>query len=505
MVFKNPIIFLMKNYKLLHFILTIITIFLIIHSMALLNLFSDYLSNGWFRNDINLINKYLPISYYILMTLIILVFLILILIFRKGKLSIKFYMFSILAILYIIITSFVHKDILLVITDKVVETSLIKLNRDLILISLTFEGLIILYSIFKIFGFDVKKIEFNEKENLKFTGDKELEFRVTFDKNSLMENFNSRKFNFISWLRENKKSIIVVITIIFIGMTFFTINILTSKKNKIDTLYYSNMSIKVNKSYTTKYDKNGNLLTEPGYYYLIVDVNMNTYSTNKNFKYKELELVFNKDIYTPIYDSKMGDIGKVYNGEILKSGIDNNFIVVYKVNNDRNAAKFRISSSKDVVDLNPINLDIEKEEYEFLSEMENVFVDNIYKGQTLKIYSFDFVEYHMIKERVCVGSYCDNMLIKRYADVLNSYKFFQLGIEYDMVIDIVSLLNTNAYLRSYEHVGGEYNYYDLIFDFSLIEKNRGKLYFNVKKNIEEKKHIDLVLNTREKIYVWKLK
>ena len=504
MVFKNPIIFLIKKYKIIHFILAILLILLIINTIGLLDIFSSYVTNNWYSNSANLVELYLPNSYYLLMLLIVLILILLCIIFKKGRLHIRFYIFSLIVILYIFITSYVHKDILTIIGEKVVESSLIRLNRDLVLLSLTFEVIMIVYSFVKMFGFNVKSIDFTAKENLNFTGNKELEFSVSFDKQSFKENLNSRKFNTLGWIREHKKMLLVLGMVLIACISLLIFNKINNVVNKIDTLYHSDISIKVNNSFTTRYDNNKNLLTKDGEYYLIVDVTINTTSSNKNIKFKELEAVFGKNVYTPIYETKMSDIGNVYNGDILKPNIDNNYIIVYKVKSNVNLAEFRISTSNDLIKLEPLNLDVNNKELIFELEHENIFIDPIFKGESFRIYNYEFKDYIYYYDRVCVDKYCDDMTIKKYADILNDYTFLELGIDNKLAINIEKLFSSNAYVRGYNS-GNNYDYYRLNFNNSMIKNNYGKMSFSIKNSILDYKNIDLVLNTRNQTYVWRIK
>lgn len=505
MIFKNPIIFLIKHYKKIHLVLSIFLILLIVQTTSLLSLFNSYVDSGWYINNIDLINEYMSINYFATIIIVTFILVLLIFIFIQGKGKLGYYISGIFIMAYIIVITNIQYDILLIIGKTVVSASDIRLNRDLIFIALIFEYSLMFISVFKTLGFNVKKIEFEDSKDVDFSGEKELELKVSFDSEGVHDQLNNKLFYIKSWMKEHFMIVIIIVGVIVFGLTYSFYGVLLTLFDKVEYFSYNEVDIFINKTYKTNYDSYYNYLNEDGYYYLVVEVNLKTESSNKYLTNSDFLLCFGENEYNPISNVSMYDIGTVYNRDVLSVDSDNIYILVFEVNENISLAEFKMVNSEDGISLSAINLDINNDEYYFELGDENLFIDAIFETNKIRIYGSNFNDYFTTKKDVCISDFCTNMTIKNSADILNDYTLFYLGIDTDIDINILYLLNNKAYIRANNYYGEEYSYFKLNLNYNLIENNYGNVYYEVKNDVLDNNNIELVLVTRQQTYVWRLK
>lgn len=503
MVFENPLVFLVKHYKKIYIVLIGVLLLSLTYTIKALGLFNSYVENGgWYLSDINLINEYLPPAY--ILTLIAAMFFIIILIYimKKGNSKTKQYILSLLAMIYsLIILIEVHST--LASAKNFVLSSTIEWNRYLLLFSIIFQVWSIMFFIVKMLGLNLKTIEFDVDDHVDFVGEKELEFTVSFDSNNVKENASNKMFYLSGFFKENKNKFVALIIILIAFGSYSMFSSYQEKNNQFHSYYYNDVNITLNKTYKTAFDANGVKADEDGFYYLILDINMETEANGKRLSYEDFVLSFGSNEYNPIYSNSFSDLGIVYNKNTLIANENNNYILIFTVNENAAKAKLSINGSEslkiDVIDLDQIQ---NKEVYDENGNIE--FIDPVLVDNYFKLIDFSFVNYYTENIEVCT-TYC---LIRQkyyYADILNNYTFLNFVFDANLTLAEINNIFNSFYVRTKNDVEDKYTYFLISLQNDASDFDKNIAYFNISNEVNLFEYIELVFELRGISYTYKLK
>lgn len=513
MLLKKPYAFIIKHFKLIHIILSILAIFLIYRTNVLLGFFNQYMEN---QNSVigqNLReNLYNALMYIFPIVSIIVTIVLLWTMIIKKKPS-RFYLFNLVLNIYMIILFIYSYSFIGQLEIKVVDLLNIRVIRDLLLILISGQGLALIILLIRSIGFDIKKFEFlSDLQDLELSQDdmEEIEIEFDFDSN---ERKRKRKRN-IRYLKysylENKFFINTVLVFVLIITCIFIVSRLniysfTHKEHELlNTDYYS---FKIDNSYLINTSYKNNKITDN--YLVVIDLSIKKNINQNNLIVGNFKLQIGNNKYssTNNYDKYITDLGTAYNNQELTNSF-NNYLLVYEISKDdinKNMKLLYFENGNSVkVKVNPVTF---KKDNKSFNMGEEILIDDTAK---VKLNSYEISDRFTINYDYCINDKC-------YSSI--QYLVPTLNTNYDKVIikinsefkkgdnskynDFSGLVSS---IGTIEYKIGDNTYTSNLEKISDLKKNDENIYYyEVNRDIINSDSIKLNFNTRKCKYSYILK
>lgn len=490
MIVRKPFAFLIKHFKAIHLFLFGLLVYVCYKYNGIVSFLRNYISTGNGRYDaVNYIN-YTPI--YIILGAIVVMAIIYYLMKYKDKPK-KLYLFSIIGYIAVIILFIFLFNYLRTFSSSIIEQKTLRLYRDISLMGLIFQYIIIVIMLIRGLGFDIKKFNFSkdiQELNIDLTDNEEVELVMGFDTNKTK--FKIRRFfrEFRYFIKENILftclSLIVIVIILWIAISNYT------SKNKVykENEYFGvDFNMLVNDSYLTKEDSSLKKLSIGSSSLLVVKFKISSNHSDVLNPDNFILSIYGKT-YSPNnkYCSSLKDIGKCYN-KIKLSEEEKEYIFVYLV--DDNVLNKKIYLKYDYgyltnknnsiikVRLTPDNIDDEEKTTKRINDTLG-FNNSVIGDYKLKIEEYNISDNYEINADITLMPTSNNTIIRLKAsegnDLIDNYallKYTISGLEYTSTMK--KLYNDN-----------DYSYYEV-------------------NNITYADSIKLVLNSRHNNYEYILK
>ena len=490
MIVRKPFAFLIKHFKAIHLFLFGLLVYVCYKYNGIVSFLRNYISTGNGRYDaVNYIN-YTPI--YIILGAILVMIIIYYLMKYKDKPK-KLYLFSIIGYIAVIILFIFLFNYLRTFSSSIIEQKTLRLYRDISLMGLIFQYIIIVIMLIRGLGFDIKKFNFSkdiQELNIDLTDNEEVELVMGFDTNKTK--FKIRRFfrEFRYFIKENilftGLSLIVIVIILWIIVANYT------SKNKVykENEYFGvDFNMLVNGSYLTKEDSSSKKLSVGNSSLLVVKFKISSNHSDVLNPDNFILSIYGKT-YSPNnkYCSSLKDIGKCYN-KIKLTKQEKEYIFVYLV--DDNVLNKKIYLKYDYgyltnknnsvikVRLNPDNIDDEEKTTKRINDTLG-FYNSVIGDYKLKIEEYNISDNYEINADITLMPTSNNTIIRLKVsegnDLIDNYallKYTISGLEYTSTMK--KLYNDN-----------DYSYYEV-------------------NNITYADSIKLVLNSRHNNYEYILK
>lgn len=525
MVLRKPYRFLIKNFRIIHLILAIMSGYLLTRTNNLLNFFNDYLKNSETLIGTGTVNEYFN-SLMIISVLVILIGTIIISIIMKMKdKPILFYIINIICYIFIGAIYAYDSSLITKLEVSIIDVRTIKLASDFTLMCFLVQTLSTIILSIRGVGFNLKKFEFGKDIELQIDekDNEEFEFEVSIDKNKIKRNIKKNIRNLKYSYHENKfiTNIIVLIFIIIIGiilyLNFEVYNKVYKKGEMITTPQFTYSLVD---SYVTNKDYKNNQITDN---YLVVTklkIKNNT-KEKKQFETARVLLHIGKVTYNPTtkYKDRLIDLGT----DIENKNIQNEFeeyVITFEIPK-KDISEKMILSYNDISDkernIKLNNIKFEKTEEKTVSKL-NEFIkidDNLLKNIKFKINNFEInnkikATYNFCETRdICYESY--EYVVPSLTD---NYDKYILKIESEIDFNNQTIKNFND-LSDFIETFGTINYVvngvnkemntKIIEIMPMKSKKNGIYYFEVYSDIKNASEISILLNIRNKTYEYKIK
>lgn len=533
MVFKKPYAFLIKYFKILHLILSGLTLYLSFKILKLVRFFNDYASSGYYNSNSNIAGSYINFFMYLAVIIILSLAIFIYMLMRNKKKNTKFYVALIAYYIFVFILLTVSFGILQSLENEIVDIQMARVYRDLSLIFSLPQYFFIIYAFLRGCGFNLKQFNFQldlKEMEIEATDNEEIELTVgveTYKAQRIIHRF-LREFKY--YILENTFIFICIVSIIgiIIGTgIFLNVNVYNKvyKENKV--FNYKTFNIKVNNSYMTNKDFKGNVLVE-GKYYLILNLNVvNKSSASNKLRLTDFRLkVNNKNIYPT--KNKMEyfvDLGNPYKEDKIAPNSDNNFILIYeleenyirknyliKVLDSVNYKVGDISSSYKDVKVKPKRIDNSSIIGNYQQQDKISLKDSILGDSTIKITSYNITNTYKYNYQFCIEDDCKestDIVTPDYSSASNSTL---LVLDYNLKLD-----KKTSY---YENMKSDKKIFSQFFkvrynlngeSITVNTKNRtpnelkDKVVLQVDSNIKKASKVDLVIGIRNKEYLVSIK
>ena len=491
MIVRKPFAFLIKHFKAIHLFLFGLLVYVCYKYNAIVSFLRNYISTGNGRYDaVNYINY---TSIYVILGAIAIMLVIYYLMKHKDKPK-KLYLFSIIGYIIVIVLFIFLFNYLRTFSNSTIEQKTLRLYRDISLMGLIFQYIIIVIMLIRGLGFDIKKFNFSkdiQELNIDLTDNEEVELVMGFDTNKTK--FKIRRFfrEFKYFIRENilftGLSLIVIVVIIWVLVSNY------ANKNKVykENEYFGiDFNMLVEGSYLTKEDNSLKKLSVGNSSLLIVKFKISS-NYNDILNPDSFILSIYGKSYSPNnkYCSSLKDIGKCYN-KIKLTEEEKEYIFIYLV--DDNVLDKEIYLKYDYgyltnknnsvirVKLNPNDIDDEETTTKKINDTLE-FNNSILGNYKLKIDEYNISDSFNINTDITLTPAESNTIIRlkisESNDLVNSYallKYTISNMEYTSTMK--KLYNDN-----------DYDYYEINNDIKTADS------------------IKLVLNSRHNNYEYILK
>lgn len=516
MIFRKPYAFLIKNFKKIHIFLLILSLYIaykLVDVNLFLNEFMQYGTYDYFSNPItNHITFWLKLALFMVM---IGSAALLVLLYYKKK-PWKIYLIPIVEyLLLFFVLSMVSSFFGGYSSD--VETTDLRLSRDLLLIFLLGQLPAIAVFVMRVFGLDMRKFQFNtDEEFLQLSEEDREEFEVNFNIDYYSFKRTYRKFirNVNYFYTEHKKicKSIIALFVVFFIFQIYKFTFVTHKTYKEGSNYdFNGYTIKINNSYFTDKDYIGNVISKKSNF-VILDLTVINHAAPRKLVIENFHLKNGTSDFVTTektYAKEFQDLGNTYEKvKELKRDESFNFIIVYKVDKKLKSNKFNLYYQENNY-LRKIKLNVK--DISKIEELEPITLGNdmvFSLNDDEQDITFDYFEFYDTLEysiRTCTVSSCN---INKY-DYASPPDKKVLKIDFSSNSfegkDMVDFSNDYGKIIYVDNSNGEDEEVELEFYYPFTRTATGKyLYTLVPKEVENSSILKIVYVVRNKKYVYKL-
>lgn len=337
MILRKPYAILIKNFKLIHLILSGLMLYLLYKTYNIFIFFGEYL-----KTIATTISHEVTSSLFgffpIIVSVLIIVFCLIIFALMKFKdKPVKTYVYSIVAftlfIVYYLITFLTVKTLEI----NLVDVRTLKVLRDLTTVALIFESIGFIIVLIRSTGFDIKSFNFKkdlEDLNIELEDSEEFEINTEIDTSKLKRYFKKKIRHLKYAYFENKVllNILIVFVISLIGgLIYYNKAIVNKKYNMNEMLTTSKFNFIFEESYITKYDYKNKPISDEEQL-LVVRFKVKTLYGYNSIGLGAFQLDIDGFKYHNLLELKdeVLDFGKIFNDQRIKNEYQE-FVLVFKV------------------------------------------------------------------------------------------------------------------------------------------------------------------------------
>ena len=518
MIIRKPYAFLIKNFKKIHIFLLILCGYIFFKNSQTRSFVSEFLNLGSYDMYNEPISLYINVIVIIALLIVIILFGILVILLRHKNKPWKLYLIPALEYLFMLIT-FIFTTSFFNNYNSATGTTTIRAIGDLLTISSLLQYPVILILLIRIFGVDINKFNFKtDEEYLELATEdrEEFEINIEIDKESFKRAYKKFIRN-LSYVYEEHKfivnSIIGLIVIIFVGLTYKYIFIDHKSYKEGQILNSSGYTIKINNSYYTNKDYKGDIISKKNNF-VIIDLNIKNNVSKREINFNRFHIMNKTNNYSytfKTYGEEFSDLGTTYEKKEFKTGEEINLIMVFKVDKKLDRDKFvlyyqEFNNNKPYLRKIKLNIkDLSKIENQKQVELgDEITITEGNKKKDLLIENIELGNIFTYSYQNCTtSSGCQTTT----SDITNRSNEEILKIEF------ISDSFEGEDLIDFSHKYGKIDYIDnkdkkhsVTIKNAVPKKYFGKyMYIRVPSDIKDSKDISLVYIVRNKKYSYKIK
>ncbi len=534
MILKKPYAFLIKYFKVIHLVITILLCLVIYNGYSIYNFFNAYVQSNYTTSiTMGLASEYIPFTLYLEIFLILaLVITIIVLLINKKKPNLIYILMAIYYVSYtvfLIYLSTVFKNF----EYSLLESTPARTLRDISLMILAAQAVFIVYMGLRAFGLNIKHFNFNKdlREMQLASGDAdEVEININFETYKAKRNIRRLFREMLYYVKENKLMVgIITIVVVGFGLYFIYSTSSTNFDNNYKvgaTFRYQNLDINIKDCIISNLSYKGAVIKKDSYF-LILKINIqNNYGKSVSLDYNNFKLniggvtlVPNNSYVTNFLDYNSTVIPKMYTPHINKD-----VIIIYEIGarlihkNMKlqlyNGSTYQNGTYYDkniYISIKPKIIDDVKIEGNYNINDEIKF-DNTFLGNS----SFKPTSINLSKNQLFTYNVCDEEgKCKEYKDMITASMSSGRSGNYILLINGELKLDENVdYTQSYgsyssfaEHFASiQYKIGDKIVSNSAINvtpdvEGINFLAFEVPPEIQKAKILQLVISIRDSRYI----
>jgi hypothetical protein len=530
-ILRKPYAFLIKRFRLIHFVLSILSGYLIHKTNNLLTFLNDYIARGFFRHEEPLVSTYLNWPIYLVILLILGIVITIYILMRIKDKPRLYYILTIVYYVLLFLMFLVASSDLRIMEYDIIDPRKIRLTRDLILILSIIQYLIIAIALFTTTGFNIKKFNFQKdliELDIEEKDYEEFEFVLGVDPHKIRNNLR-RKWRNIKYTFIENAVVIITLTVVSIvivaGVYILNITVLNPVYKENSKIKIPGYEITFTDSYITNKNYKGVGIGELASFVVVKFDITNTTKNYQTFDINNIKLVVKDYKYTPItteYDSFF-DLGQGYKEKRLKPGEKYSYILVFDINAKYAKKKMHLELFSGVykneieiekIKLMPKNLsDIVLVNTVNLNE-EMWFGVSILNKSKLIITDYDINDEFRANYKICILDECNDMVQHVRSNNMSRYNkaILRLGYNFKLAdnLDIEGIKSFADVINNFGILKYEKNGELITHKVSLLNRTPkyykgNNIYLEVLDEVKEAKEIQMEFIIRDKRYVYKIK
>lgn len=315
MIIRKPYAFLMKNFKKIHILLLLLSIYIFYKSNAFYSFVKQSTSSGIYNSSLDSVSNYASQFFYLAILIFIGIIVAIVVLLKKKKKPIIDYIIVISEYVFVFVSFIITARYFNNLGNATIQQTQIRPLRDLLLICTIPQYIVFILLIIRILGIDLNRFGFKDDEEFKEITEEdreEVEVAVEFDKDIYKRQLKKT----IRFLKYYYKENTFFLNIIFSVISVFIVISIGTLISRADKTYLEKRTFKtangyhmtVNKSYTSLYDMGGTTI-EKGSGFVVVDVTVKNNNTKRTMDIDKILLVSSEG-------------GKTYSGYIKKDNIN---------------------------------------------------------------------------------------------------------------------------------------------------------------------------------------
>lgn len=355
MILKKPYAFLIKNFKIIHIILSVLIFSIIIMFGNVSNFFSEYVK-GEILGSLGLSASYINPTLYLIILIVIIFALVMFLLMRNKDKPTLFYITLFIYYLTLLIMVFISLGIMNSLEEATLTQQASRAYRDIYLIISLPQYYFLIMSTIRGIGFDVKKFNFNkdlEELEIKSEDNEEFEFVLGTDTYKQIRKIRRIIRELKYYVLENKLIFTVISTVVIILIIISVIinfNFLNKVYKVGSTGTIGNLKYELKNAYETKYDYNGKEISK-GKKYVILDMVI----TNQTMRSQSIDNISlylkagSESVYnSPSLRNYFIDFGKAYINNQIKENSTNKYIFVFELDDNISYKNYHLNVLKSI-------------------------------------------------------------------------------------------------------------------------------------------------------------
>ena len=534
MILKKPYGFLIKRFRVIHIILTLLTVYIAFSSRNIISFFRRYVSSGYSVTVVDdMASQYINWSIYLTIILVIISLIAIFVLLRTKKKPNKLYLAAIIYYAVLFVGIFVAAYLINDLSNGLWSTAAARTYRDIAQLIYYPQFFFIIVLGLRALGFNVKQFDFkNDIKELEITDEdsEEVELNINF------QTYKAERFirrfvrEFYYYYLENK----IIFNVIFIIVVAITLFLAFKSYEKIKYTYdegesfsYNGFRINIQDSMLTNVNLAGEEIVE-GRYYLVLKMEItNNNINNADLDYSNLKIYIGNDYINPSLDigNHFLDYGDPFMGETIEAGETATYIIPYILTEDQVHNSYRLTiytgpaqKSKSFmattinVNLRPTRaMDVDVVRNAKLNEQvtfSSTYLDNasltITNAEIARRYEYQYESCYRENCRTYTGLVLANNKAQTSQTLLIMDYDFAMDEESDAYDNIKNINTfTNAFI-TLEYVFAENTYHTDVINVTPSRIN-DKLILQVTNTIENSDEVNLLITIRNRCYKIRIK
>lgn len=429
MILRKPYAFLIKHFKIIHFILSLLFLYLLFQTRNINQFFSNYVSAGYTTNEVNIVGIYFSNLTYIVIAIILLINIAIYFLMKQKEKSNKLYLGIIIFYIVLLICAILINNVLIEIESVEFSSRSIRLLRDLSFAFYLPQIFFFVYALLRGIGFDVKKFDFEtDVRELEITDLDREEFEVTFGANNYKYQRGFRRFKreFKYYFLENKFAfflLLIILALGVVGILYLNFGVYHKSYGQQQAMNHNGLVIKVVDSLLTNMYTNGNIISNDKYYLAVTLDIKNSNNESTRLDYENFKVLSNGNYIMPTLDKGtiFPDLGIPYTRDmVINKGEEGKYVLVYELTDPNVHYDLRILESLEntLIGVTPIYKNI-RLNYESLIKKEDYqkydlgkivdLSDTRFNVTELQIKDYYFTNSYVYDYEKCISGVCQKL------------------------------------------------------------------------------------------------
>ena len=534
MILKKPYGFLIKRFRIIHIILTLLTIYIAISTRHILTFIRRFISSGYSVTVVdNMASQYINWPIYLVIVLVIASLIAIFILLRTKKKPNKIYLAAIIYYSLLIVFIFIAAYLINSLSEGLWPTAAARTYRDIAQLVYYPQFFFIFVLALRALGFNVKQFDFkNDIKELEITDadSEEVELNINFQTYKAERLIRRFIREFYYYYLENKR-IVNVIFIIIIAVTLF---LAFKSYEKIKYTYdegeafnYSGFNINITDSILTNVNQAGNAIVEGKYYLVIKFTITNNNLNDAKLDYSNLKIYIGNDYINPSLDigNHFKDYGNAYMGLTLKAGETSTYIMSYILDENQVRDKYRLTiytgeaqKSKDFMAIT-YNVNLNPTDYFGVDVVRNAnlnepvsFSSTFLNNTSLTIKNIEIANRYEYQYESCYRDNCRNYTGLVLAGTNGQSGQTLMILDYDFTIDeetsayqnIKTISDFTNQFITVEYTIGDTTYSDNVVNLTP-NRVKDKLILQATDDVKRADSVNILVTIRNRCYKIKVK